>query len=497
MRRHDTVVVGSGFGGSVLAARLAQAGDRVLVLERGPWWGMAEGQARQPFPRGARLGRFVRNVRLNRGRRSREVMVNRRGLLEFHGLDGLWTLGASGVGGGSLVYANGQGVPAADYWDSFPPELTVGEMASYFKRADEVLRPSELPDWRERQGDLAKALAGSGLGEIGPVELAVTFGRSASDPISVRNDAGVRQQTCRQCGDCVLGCPHRSKNTLDLTYLALAQRAGAVVRPLSEVTRLASRPGAYQVQWIDHRTGAVESADAPRLVLAAGTLNTLRLLFAARANGDLGPLPDGLGTRVSPNGDYASLLWRIGSGVATPGAVFNAVRRGSDHARDGLFLGEASAPVESLPMPAALRRHLRESRFIFALGRDNGTATATFDGRAVRSDVGRASDAAYFDRVEAVSRALADEYGPRRTITNIPFGGGSSKVATAHTLGGVPMARRLEDAAVDHTGQLRGFPGLYVVDGSILAAPPGVPPSKTIMAMAERIAAIALESAST
>ncbi|MBX7158854.1 MAG: NAD(P)-binding protein [Acidimicrobiia bacterium] len=492
MRYYDTIVVGSGFGGSVLAARLAQAGEQVLVLERGPWWGQGDGDGeRQPFPRGVRLGRFVRNVRMNKGRRSREIVFNRRGLFEVHGFDHLWALGASGVGGGSLVYANGQGVPSPDYWDAFPPELTAEEMAPYYKLADEVLEPHVLPGWQARQEDLNRALRHSGLGETGAVELAVTFGPDPSTPETVHNAAGIRQQTCRMCGDCVLGCPHRSKNTLDLSYLAMAQRSGAVIHPMSEVVSVSSEPNGYWVHWMDHRSRHVASATSRRLVLAAGTLNTLRLLFAARSAGRLRPLPDALGRHLSPNGDYASLFWRVRSGSAGPGVVFNAIRRSEDHARDGLFLGEASAPVDSLPMPGVLRNWLRQSRFIFALGRDSATATATFDGHAVRCDAGRASDARYFARVEAVTRQLAVHYEPRSVVTNIPFGAGSPTIATTHTVGGAAMARRLEDAVVDHTGEVRGQPGLYVVDSSILAAPPGVPPSKTILAMAERIASIA------
>lgn len=365
--RYDTIVVGSGFGGSVLAARLAQAGDAVLVLERGPWWGSGDdgGSERQAFPRGVRLGRFVRNVRLNRGRRSREIVLNRRGLFEIHGFDRLWALGASGVGGGSLVYANGQGVPSPDYWDAFPAEVSAEEMAPYFKMADEVLAPEVLPDWRARQHDLDAALLGSGLGETGPVELAVTFGRDPSAPKTVHNAAGARQETCRMCGACVIGCPHRSKNTLDLTYLAMAQRAGATIRPLSEVVSVAADPGGHRTDWVDHRSGEATSATSRRLVLAAGTLNSLRLLFAARSARRLGPLPDALGRHLSPNGDYASLLWRVRSGRAAPGVVFNAIRQSEDHARDGLFLGEASAPVDSLPLPGvahlagAVAVHLR------------------------------------------------------------------------------------------------------------------------------------------
>lgn len=488
MRHYDTIVVGSGFGGSVLAARLAQAGERVLVLERGPWWGQGDGDARQPFPRGMRLGRFVRNVRLNRGRRSHEILLNRRGLFELHGFDHLWALSASGVGGGSLVYANGQGVPSPDYWGAFPPEVSAEDMAVHFKRADEVLNPGVLPDWRSRRHELDRALEASQLGETAPVELAVTFGPDPSRPEPVRNHAGVRQQTCRLCGDCVIGCPHRSKNTLDLTYLALAQRAGAVIRPLSEVSGIGSEQGRYRTRWVDHRSGKASAATSRRLVLAAGTLNTLRLLFAAGVAGVLTPLPDALGRNLSPNGDYASLLWRVKS--ARRPRVSSSTQ----------FAATRTTPATGCSWARHQRRstRCRCRRPCAGASGSRGSssrwdATASFDGRAVRCDAGRSSNPEYFERVEATSRALAAHYEPRRAITNIPFGAASPTVATTHTVGGATMARRLEDAVVDHTGQVRGHAGLYIVDSSILAAPPGIPPSKTVLAMAERIASIAIE----
>ncbi|MDQ4129753.1 MAG: FAD-dependent oxidoreductase, partial [Actinomycetota bacterium] len=133
----DVVIVGSGFGGAVTAARLAQRGLRVLVLERGPWWGPggAERPAteRRDFPRGAWGARkLLRNVRWGRGGHSRDLFLQRDGLWEWHAFDRLHVLTASGVGGGSLVYTNIQEQPEDDFFRAFPPELSAEEMRPYY-----------------------------------------------------------------------------------------------------------------------------------------------------------------------------------------------------------------------------------------------------------------------------------------------------------------------------------------------------------------------------
>src|SRR5215217_6427878 len=105
----DVIVVGSGFGGSIMAARLAEQGMRVLMLERGVWRGRAGPddpvQPRREFPRGLTgLARDIRSVRFAGSTRSRELMINPRGMFEIHRLGGLSALTVSGVGGGSLVH---------------------------------------------------------------------------------------------------------------------------------------------------------------------------------------------------------------------------------------------------------------------------------------------------------------------------------------------------------------------------------------------------------
>ena len=153
-RRPDAIVIGSGFGGAVSAARLAERGLNILLLERGPWWGdtsAAPHNLRRPYPHGLwGLRSAVRDVRWAAGKRSRCVLLNRGGLLEIHRFARLIALTASGVGGGSLIYADVQAQPEDRFFDYFPAEISAQEMAPYYQRVRQMLQPSPLPYIRVR-----------------------------------------------------------------------------------------------------------------------------------------------------------------------------------------------------------------------------------------------------------------------------------------------------------------------------------------------------------
>ena len=159
----DAIVIGSGFGGAVAAARLAERGLRVLVLERGPWWG--DERPGRPYPRGP-LGmrRAVRNVRWSRGTRSRSFVLDRAGLLEVHLFERLLTVGASGIGGGSLVYADVQAEADERFWDHFPQEITAEEMRAPLRsRRGPILQPAPLPGTSARTAQFERAAAAAGF----------------------------------------------------------------------------------------------------------------------------------------------------------------------------------------------------------------------------------------------------------------------------------------------------------------------------------------------
>lgn len=492
----DVIVVGSGFGGAITAARLAQRGLRVLVLERGPWWGPA-GRAHDPaerreFPRGLRgWATALRGIRWTRGARTREWELSRRGLYEVHAFRHLDVVTGSGVGGGSLIYTNILEAPDDTFWDAFPAEITAAEMRGLVDRVRAMLRPVPLPASQlpEKNRAFAAATAAAGLGAPRYPELGVVFGRDPHVPETVVNAAGVEQSTCTHCGCCVIGCETRAKTTLDLTYVEVALRHGAVLRPLCEVRALDRADGAWRVRYHDHRTGQDLNVSAPRLVLAAGSMNTIRLLFRARDHHRTLPgLPPALGRGFSPNGDLLALATSTATlADGTRGPALNAYVP----VADGRYIvGEVGQPLAGLPIPAPLRRRLARTAGLLAMGRDASSGTLTFDGRGLRTDVGRSVDPALFAEIEDRLADVARQYRPRWLLTNVPNGRGAPRIGTVHPLGGAAMADGPETGVVDHRGQVFGHPGLYVADGSVYPRAPGLPPSLTIAALAERTAAM-------
>jgi cholesterol oxidase len=501
----DVMVIGTGFGGSVTAARLAEAGMKVLVLERGPWWGPA-GEAlatdpalRRRWPRGP-LGsrKFIRNVRIARGSRSRELMLASDGLFEVHRFERLTTLTGSGVGGGSLIYTNILAEAGRELYDALPPELSASELAPWYQRVRAMLRPSPLPQRPDKNHAFEQAAGRAGGAAVSYPDLAIAWGEDPKRPQRVLNAAGVPQSTCNYCGECVLGCPSMAKTTVDLTYVAVAVRAGAQLRPLSEVVAIGERPsargGGYELRYIDRRDGQgrQHTVGAPKLVLAAGTLNTLRLLFAARdRHRSLTRLPMALGHGFSPNADLGALF--VGARAhlhdSTRGPAFNAYVPGAD-AGLRYLVGEAGLPLSALPLPKLLRRALGSSGLLLAMGADASTGTLGFDGEFLRSEVGRDLDPAIFDAIEAEAARLSGAYEPRFSWINAPSGRGKPGIATVHPLGGAGIGRHAGNGVVDHRGEVFGHPGLYVADGSLYPRSPGVPPSLTIAALAERQASL-------
>jgi cholesterol oxidase len=324
-RRHfDAVVVGSGFGGSVVTARLAEAGLRVCLLERG-----------RRYPPGS-FARSPREMRANFWDPSEGLY----GLFDLWSFRGTEALVASGLGGGSLIYANvlirkderwfvkHQPLPGGgeEHWP-----IDRADLDPFYDRVEDALGATSYPfdhppyDATPKTRGHRDAARRAGYAWHRP-PLAVSFApRPGAPPVpgapieeAHPNLHGRARSTCRLCGECDVGCQYGSKNTLDYTYLSAATRKGAEIRDLCEVRSVGRRDGGgFFVRYVRHRPDldpedprtehrlAVEIT-ADRLVLSAGALGSPYLLLRNRHR--LGALSPRLGHRFCGNGDLLGFL---------------------------------------------------------------------------------------------------------------------------------------------------------------------------------------------
>src|SRR5262249_40225211 len=156
--------------------------------------------------------------------------------------------------------------PADDFFSVFPPELSAEELRPYVERVRAMLRPVPLPAPRpEKNRAFEHAVAAAGFDPPRYPDLAIRFGRDPHVPEPGVNAAGGLQPPCTHCGCCIRGCPERAKTTLDLTYLPVAIRHGAELRPLCEVVAIGATDAGYLVRYRDHRSRTAHQVDAPRV----------------------------------------------------------------------------------------------------------------------------------------------------------------------------------------------------------------------------------------
>ncbi len=521
---HDFVVVGSGFGGSISAMRLAQKGYRVLVLERGRRF------AEQDLPKtdwDLKNHQWLPALRCF-------------GIWENTLLNGIMILHGCGVGGGSLVYANVLMEPddklfAAPAWKHLADWKTV--LQPYYAEARRMLGVTTAP--RQWPADELLRHTARQLKQghtFRPTKVGVFFneenpGEPVPDPY-FKGEGPVRKG-CIHCGACMVGCRENAKNTLDKNYLYFAERWGAKIRPEATVNdiiplRQGQADGArYEVCFFRStapRAGKAETVRARHVVVSAGAVGTLKLLFRLKeVNGSLPLISDRLGRTVRTNSesltgisirrdrsdfsqgiaigsifqaDAATQMEAVrfpdGSGATLkmltapmiePGGgkavrIAKALGRMLAHPLDLLytkwFPGIARRTVILLTMQTVdnLMR-VRLGRSIFTLFR-KGLVCEPDKGDAVPVNLAIAHRATRImaEKTGGIAQAMINE-----SLLEIP--------GTAHFMGGVPFGRSAEDGVVGLNCEVHNYPGLFVVDGSIMPANPGVNPTLTIAALAE------------
>ncbi|HVI53760.1 MAG TPA: GMC family oxidoreductase [Luteibacter sp.] len=514
----DYIVIGSGFGGSVAALRLAEKGYRVAVIEQGRRW------APDTLP--------TTNWRL-----SRWLWAPSLGMHGFFGMRffrHVVVLHGNAVGGGSITYAQTLLEPPSSVWrEGAWAGLEDWEriMPAHYATARRMLgvttnRRLAAADFRLR--DMAKSV---GVGDsFYATEVGVFFGEEGDAPDKTYADPyfdgeGPDRHACTGCGGCMVGCRYGAKNTLDLNYLYLAQKRGAAVieqTRVVDVRPIGDAPDGSAGYVVTTRKGAVSTRLRCRgVVFAASSLGTQDLLFRLRESGALPSISPALGHGVRTNAE--SLI-----GIRFPGSsedLSRGVAIGS-----GIYI-DAHTHIEATRYPAgsdvmgllttvmAKGRHRRTSWLftmlhmlltrplaLFRLVRTRNWAREsmillcmqTLDGQLTMR-LGRRWFRPFRRRLVtegpkiptfipvandfAMKAAQATGGVPMTSLSEIFL----DIPMTAHCLGGAVMGRDAATGVCDSRGRVHGYRNLYVCDGSVLSANLGVNPSLTITAIAEHV----------
>lgn len=507
----DFIIIGSGFGGSVSALRLVEKGYKVLMLEKGRRLGPDD------LPKS--------NWNLKRWLWMPQLGF--RGLFKMTFLRHVTALSGVGVGGGSLVYANTLPVPRDDFFQS-PSWARLAdwkqELKDHYPRVHRMLGATENPN--TTPADEVIRAVGKEIGrpdsDFRRSPVAVYFGKAGEtvkDPYF--GGEGPDRTGCTQCGGCMIGCRFGAKNTLDKNYLWLAEKRGLVIEPDTEATWVRELPGGgFQVE---AKQGArlfgrtARSWTAKQVIFSGGVLGTVPLLLKLQES------PEGL-PRLSPRlGDFVRTNSEALLGVVSgrrevdhsKGIAIGSVLHTDEHSHlepvryssgSGFFrllvaphaegtnaaIRVLRAVIECLRHPVrtlraiatwdwarhtiillymrTLEGHLRLKR-----GLGGRLFSTVSGGKAPSASIPEATDLArrVAEREDGLAMGLATEL-----LLDTP--------TTAHILGGACMGVSAEEGVIDHRHRVFGYEGLYVIDGAAISANPGVNPSLTIAALAER-----------
>ncbi len=521
---YDYVVIGSGFGGSVSAMRLAEKGYSVLVLERGKRF------RDQDFASSNwQLTKYLWLPALGCF-----------GILQISPFKDVFVLHGSGVGGGSLGYANVLMQPsdamfANPTWSRLADWKNV--LAPFYATARFMLGATENPRVSVADQVIQEVASHLGTAEsYRPTEVGVLFGSEEQGGQLVQDPyfsgQGPDRQLCQHCGACMVGCRHNSKNTLVKNYLYFAEKWGVKIKAECTVTDIQPLPGEekdgarYQVAfrktagWIK---GAAQSVRARNVIISAGSLGSLRLLFHCRdVSKSMVNISSQLGTKVRTNSesllgstardfeaDYSKGVAITSIFYADPVTTVEPVRypAGSslmrflsapliDHETSGLSgLARVIGQLFIHPLDF-MRTHIvpgwaQRSTILLVMQTNDNFLRMKF-GRSLLTGF-RQGLISENDNEQAIPIMIAVGHTVTRLFAGktrgIPAGSLMESVLgtgiTAHILGGCPMGTSDQDGVIGLDCQVHNYPGLYVVDGSIMPANPGVNPSLTITALAE------------
>ncbi len=513
---YDVAIIGSGFGGSVSALRLSEKGYKVVVIEKGKRWRPID------FPKS----------NWNIKKQFWFPWISCYGTWSMRLLREVLILHGTGVGGGSLLYANTLFVPPDNVWDD--PQWKGLEdwpaiMPEHYETAKNMLGATPCPKPGVADEALKRVADKRGLGHTyKTTDVSIYFGEPGEEvPDPYFGGEGPPRIGCTFCGACMVGCRDGAKNTLDKNYLYLAEKRGAeilaetrvdLVRPLENKGYVLTCRRSTRRFFPSKSTIRVK-----KVVFSAGVIGTVPLLMTCKETGALPYISDQLGNVVRTNSEalLGVTSWSrkdLSEGIAIASKIemddvthMEPVRfpKGSD-----VILQLGTVLTDGGPgMPRQLRwilnmlRHpLQVLRTLIPWGKAESSvvlmAMQTVDNhtrlvkkrrflwpfsRSLTSqpDPTQPGIPSYIPIANEVARELAEELDafPQSTLNEVLL----NTSTTAHIMGGCAIADTPEKGVVDSHGRVFGYDGLYVVDGSVIGANLGVNPSLTITALSEHI----------
>jgi cholesterol oxidase len=522
----DFLVVGSGFGGSVSALRLAEKGYRVAVLEAGKRF------TQKDFP----------ETNWEREKFFWAPKLDYYGIMRITPMRHVTILSGAGVGGGSLVYANTLLVPpekvfTPEAWGAPEGTDVYGEMKPFYATAQKMLGAVPNPLVTEADVALRETATELGFGDtFHTTNVGVFFGepdKTVPDPFF--GGEGPERTGCNQCGGCMVGCRYGAKNTLDKNYLYFAEKLGVQIFPETTVESVRALPeGGYEVVSVSSLDDSKDRKvwRAPGLVLSAGVLGTMPLLLAAKEEGALPNLSARLGDFVRTNSEAILNVQTNDSskdyskGIAITSGVYpdehthiEVVRYPEGSDAMGLLYSVFTEKWRFVPrlLTFLLMILLKPLQFLKSLWVPGWAKRSiillvmqTLDshmrlkvkkrifGKGYRLTTELAPGSPKAESYLPVAYAFAKRIA--RKIKGFPQSPINELVldnpVTAHIMGGACIGRSSAEGVIDRYNQVFGHPNLYVIDGSMIPANLGVNPSLTITAKAEHaMAAVPLKAA--
>ncbi|MFJ8588156.1 GMC family oxidoreductase N-terminal domain-containing protein [Streptomyces sp. NPDC093595] len=528
---YDVIVIGSGFGGSVSALRLTEKGYRVGVLEAG----------RRFTPRTLpKTSWDLRNYLW-------APALGLYGLQRVHLLGNVMVLAGAGVGGGSLNYANTLYVPPAPFFqDKQWASITdwQAELAPYYDQAKRMLGVRLNPTMTPSDVHLKATAEAMGVGDtfhLAPVGVFFGDGKDADGTAKARpgqqvedpyfGGAGPSRRACTECGECMTGCRHGAKNNLTENYLYLAERAGAVIHPMTTVTAVTEAPSGrgYAVSTVPthrRRKAAPRTLRARYVVVAAGTYGTQTLLHRMKDEGKLPRISSRLGELTRTNSEAlvgsqtTDRRYRKRHGHRrvdfTQGvAITSSIHPDADTHIEPVRYGKGSNAMGSLSILQVPYAERRVRAWLGNVARHPVLTMRSLSNRrwSERTIIGLVMQSldnslTTYRKREGVGKGLltARQGHGSPNPKQIPAGTRAASLLaeeingfagsnvgelmgtplTAHFLGGCVIGASAEEGVIDPYHRLYGHPGISVVDGAAVSANLGVNPSLTITAQAER-----------